>query len=50
MIGDDPVQLFSNFSLTQPPERLNIVPTIMAFHGIQWDFEVETLYLSLIHI
>ncbi|QUO35619.1 hypothetical protein KFE16_03510 [Clostridiaceae bacterium Marseille-Q4149] len=20
MIGDDPVQLFSNFSLTQPPE------------------------------
>ena len=47
MIGDDPVQLFSKFSLTQPPERLNIVPTIMAFHGIQWDFEVETLYYGV---
>ena len=47
MIGDDPAQLFSNFSLASPPERLNVVPTIMAFHGVQWDFEVETLYYGV---
>lgn len=35
-IGDDPVALFVNLSLPQRPERLTVVPSMMAFHGVQW--------------
>ena len=46
-IGDDPVALFVNLSLPQRPERLTVVPSMMAFHGVQWDFAAETLYYGV---
>ena len=46
-IGDDPVALFVNLSLPQRPERLTVVPSMMAFHGVQWDFAAETLYFGV---
>ena len=45
-IGDDPVALFVNLSLPQRPERLTVVPSMMAFHGVQWDFAAETGRIS----
>lgn len=47
MIGDDPVALFVNLNLPQRPERLTVVPSMMAFHGVQWDFAAETLYYGV---
>ena len=46
-IGDDPVSLFVNLNLQQRPERLTVVPSMMAFHGVQWDFAAETLYFGV---
>lgn len=49
MIGDDPTALFVNLNIQQPPEEVTVIPSLMAFHGIQWDFTDDTLYFGVFY-
>lgn len=46
-IVPDPSRLFVNFHLDQEPEHITVLPSLMAFHGLQWFFPENQLYYGV---
>lgn len=38
-IGEDPSGIFHNLKIASQPEQVTVVPCLMGFHGLRWDFQ-----------
>lgn len=48
-IDGDPVKLFRGLEIPQLPEALTVQPSLMGFHGMQWDFLENRLYYGVLY-
>ncbi len=48
-IGNDPSKIFSNFKAVQETASLSVLPCLMGFHGLRWDFSESCLYFGVLY-
>lgn len=48
-IGNDPSKIFSNFTAVQETTSLTVLPCLMGFHGLRWDFTESCLYFGVLY-